>query len=77
MSFLIPLTITLVAICVQYQTQEEIIAIFSTIVAIVCFCLSLFLAPWGVQILILLTGLAGMRYFCRSYSCQESDKTEL
>ncbi|WP_416668659.1 hypothetical protein [Egbenema bharatensis] len=72
MSFLIPLAIALVAIYIQYQTQEEIVAIFSIVIAIVCFFLSLVLAPWMVQILILVAGLGGMRYFCRSHSCQDA-----
>lgn len=70
LSFLIPLAIALIAGYVAYQGQEEIVTLFSTILAIISLVVTFVLAPWVVQILVLVSGLAGLRYFCYRHSCQ-------
>lgn len=71
-SFFIPFAIALIAAVVGYRSREEIVTVFSAIIAAVSLFLSFVLAPWLVQISILLAGLAGMRYFCHRHSCQNS-----
>lgn len=72
MSFLIPMAIALIAAYIRYQVHEEIVSIFATLIALLSLILSFVLAPWIVQILILVGGLAGVRYFCDRHSCQQS-----
>jgi uncharacterized membrane protein YciS (DUF1049 family) len=72
LSFLVPLAIALIAAIIGIQSQEEIVAVFSTIVAALSLLLSFILAPWMVQIFILISGLAGLRYICHRNSCQDS-----
>lgn len=70
--FLLSLTIALIAASVGYQSREEIVTPFSFIVAVISLMISLVLAPWMVQLLILVVGVLGMRYFCDRHSCQNS-----
>ena len=72
LSFLIPFAISLIAGFIAYQGQEEIVTLFSTILAIISLVLTFVLAPWMVQILVLVAGLAGLRYFCDRHACQNS-----
>lgn len=71
LSFLIPLAIALVAAFVSVHSREEIVAVFFTIVASFSLLLSFILASWTIQILILILGLAGLRYMCHQHSCQD------
>lgn len=70
-SIVILLAIALVALYVRYQFPEEIVVLLSNILSIFCVLMSFALAPWKVQILILVVGLLGMRYFCYRHSCQQ------
>jgi len=72
LSFLIPLAIALPLALLSYQSREEIVSTFSAIVAFISLVVSFILAPWMVQIGILLLGLGGIRYFCHRHSCQET-----
>lgn len=72
LSFVIPFAIALVTAYIAYQTQEEIIKAFSAIVMAISLLISFAWAPWWVQILILLTSLGGLRYFCVRYSCHNT-----
>ncbi len=74
LSFFIPFAIALVAAWIAYQSQEEIVKIFSMIVMAISLLLSFAWAPWLVQILILSTSLGGMRYFCDRHSCNDATK---
>lgn len=76
LSFLIPLVISLIAAFLRFHTQEEMTAILSTIAAIVGLIISFVLAPWTVQILILLGSLGAMRYYCYRHACQNRPRTE-
>ncbi|MGQ9871232.1 hypothetical protein [Leptodesmis sp.] len=69
------MTISLIAAFVRLRTQEEMTAILSTIVAIGGLLISFVLAPWIVQILILLGSLGAMRYYCYRHSCQNRPRT--
>jgi len=71
LSFLISLAIALVAALMAYQSREEIVTIFSLIVMAIGLLVSIAWVPWFVQILILVVGLGGMRYFCYRHSCQD------
>ncbi|OLP19941.1 hypothetical protein BST81_02965 [Leptolyngbya sp. 'hensonii'] len=73
-SFLIPLTIALAAAYTRYQTQEEMVAVFATIIALINLVLSFVLAPWMVQGLILVGSFLGLRYFCYRHSCQNGTR---
>jgi hypothetical protein len=48
----------------------------STIAAIVGLIISFVLAPWMVQILILLGSLGAMRYYCYRHACQNRPRSE-
>lgn len=72
MTFLIPLAIALIAAYIQYQSREEMVTIFSAIVGVIGLLVSIVLAPWVIQLVLLVTGLAGMRYFCYRHSCNNA-----
>jgi hypothetical protein len=74
LSFLIPFAIALVAAYIGYQSREEIIKVFSMIVMAISLLVSFAWAPWFVQILVLVTSLGGMRYFCDRHSCRDATK---
>ena len=75
-SFLIPFAIALLSAFTAYQSQEEIVKAFFVIVMAISLLLSFAWTPWLVQILILLTSLGGMRYFCDRHSCHDAGKLD-
>lgn len=72
LSFLIAFTLAFVAAYLGYHSQEEIVALFFVIVAVISLVTSFVLAHWIMQILILGASLSGIRYFCYRHSCQNS-----
>lgn len=74
LSFLILLAIALIAALVAYQSQEEIVKVFSVIVMVISLLLSFAWASWLVQILILVVSLGALRYFCDRHSCHNAEK---
>ncbi|WP_017304744.1 hypothetical protein [Spirulina subsalsa] len=50
---LISLSIASVAVCLNINTQEEIVKVTAGFIALLCLFLSLFFAPWFLKLLIL------------------------
>lgn len=76
LSFLIPFAIALVAAFIGYHSREEIVKAFAIVIMAVSLLVSFAWTPWFVQILILLTSLGGMRYFCYRHACHDALKTK-
>ncbi|MCW6036239.1 hypothetical protein K4A83_08135 [Spirulina subsalsa FACHB-351] len=55
---LISLSIASVAVCLNINTQEEIVKVTAGFIALLCLFLSLFFAPWFLKLLILALPLA-------------------
>ncbi|MDX2100118.1 MAG: hypothetical protein SFW36_20270 [Leptolyngbyaceae cyanobacterium bins.59] len=72
--FFISFAITLVAAWIAYESQEEIVKTFSVIIMAVSLLVSVAWAPWLAQVLILVTSLGAMRYFCDRHACHETKK---
>ncbi|BAY09347.1 hypothetical protein NIES2098_25090 [Calothrix sp. NIES-2098] len=67
----ISLILALIAIFLRfYFRQEEIVVVLTTTIAVVSLFISFLLSPLVLKIVILVTSLWGLRYYCRRHSCQ-------
>lgn len=58
MSLIISMSIVCMATCIANASEEEMVKIFATIVALLSILLSIVLAPWFIQVIILLSVLS-------------------
>ncbi|MBD2210532.1 hypothetical protein H6G27_11665 [Nostoc linckia FACHB-104] len=73
-SLLLAFSVALIAIFVRfYFRNEEIVVVLSSTIAVISLFISFVLSPLVLKILVLLTSLWGLRYYCRRRSCQDVD----
>ncbi len=71
-SLLLAFSVALIAIFVRfYFRNEEIVVVLSSTIAVISLFISFVLSPLVLKILVLLTSLWGLRYYCRQRSCQD------
>lgn len=70
MLFLIPLAIAFIAFFVFIRSSDEICYLFGT-VSLASFLITLIIAPWQVQALVLVLGLVGVGQLIRQFQIQD------
>ena len=72
MLLVISISTVCMATCIAKASEEEMVRIFSTIVALLSILLTIVLAPWFIQLLILLSVLS-WQFFVRNHGSYSKD----
>jgi hypothetical protein len=71
-SLLLAFSVALIAIFLRfYFRHEEIVVVLTSTIAVVSLFISFVLSPLVLKIVILVTSMWGLRYYCRRRSCQD------
>ncbi|BAY22491.1 hypothetical protein NIES2100_22540 [Calothrix sp. NIES-2100] len=71
-SLLLAFSVALIAIFLRfYFREEEIVVVLTSTIAVVSLFISFVFSPLVLKIVILVTSMWGLRYYCRRRSCQD------
>jgi 1,4-dihydroxy-2-naphthoate octaprenyltransferase len=71
--FLLPLAIATLAIYIRSHSQEEIVRLLSSIIAVISVCVSFALTPGSLQMLVMVIGFWQVRRCCRESRNNSTD----